>query len=155
MLHTAYIQLTYSLHMKSDLYSSCICCLWSTYSLHMKIQLHISCIQAIHVLKKKSTDASWFSETIFKSQYFIAYCRTGLGLASQGSKPPKMMGDDSNAATNQDATGINLQYSLTSNNWTFFYGTYRCSVCLKHNVASASKECSSKEKRIYIVCVGG
>jgi len=122
-----YIQNTYVIYKLHTTYICYICYIWITYRLHMNyIQVTYEnwSVQFLHMLfviyiqityqnrvtlknkNKKSTKASWFSEAIFMCQYFIANCRTGLGLAGQGrSKQPRNMGD----ASNQEATRIILQ----------------------------------------------
>ncbi len=105
-LHTNYIQVTYEN--------------WSLQFLHMLRVIYIQFTYVnrvayiLHTIDtyplKKSTKASWLGEAIFESRYFIANCRTGLRLAGQGrSKPPRKIGDASNAATKQEATEINPQ----------------------------------------------
>jgi hypothetical protein len=127
MLHMDYIQITYELHtgyiwkLISTVHTYAACNLHTDY-----IWKH-SCIYPAYIqymsLKKinKSIMNQW--SHFWESPYFIANCRFGRGLASQGrSKPPRKMGDASNAATNQEATGNNPQYSLSSNNLTCSLG---------------------------------
>jgi hypothetical protein len=45
--------------------------------------------------------------------------------------------------------------TMSRNNSTCSLGLVVCRACLKHNVASASSECSSKETHIYMTCAGG
>jgi len=106
MLHMDYIHITYELHtgyiwkLISTVHTYAACNLHTDY-----IWKH-SCIYPAYIqymsLKKinKSIMNQW--SHFWESPYFIANCRFGRGLASQGrSKPPRKMGDASNAATEQ------------------------------------------------------
>ncbi len=153
MLHMEHIQVTYDLHTSYIWKLICTVPTYASCDLHTVYIWKKGSIKQNH---KKSTKASWFSEAIFICQYFIAKCRTGLGLAGQGrSKPPTWweMGD----VSNQEATGINLQQwpgIIEIVLWDLLF-VLVCKACLKHNVTSASNQWSSKETHIYMTCAGG
>ncbi len=112
LCYICYIWFAYGLHMSYIQFTYESWIVWFLHMLHV-IYIQFTCENWVPHILKKINKASWFSETIFESRYFIANWRTGLELAEQGgSKPPRKLDDAFNAATNLEAARTNPQYRL-------------------------------------------